>query len=242
MVDDSSLNKFGGYTMANTAIPRDDASRLSLLRHLNATLPGMADLLGIPADTLTRLDKATASFGFALDWQTALKNAAEGAVALKLAVRDGPVTGALVVHPVTLPTPPEGPLFEAVVDFLVELIAFIKGQPHYTEAIGQTLNILPIKAPPVDLDSLQPALSNKFVNDHPSLNWAKAGMEALEIEVDRGNGFTLLTIDSHPGHLDTAPLPPAGTTALWRYRAIYRLKDQRVGQWSVVLEVAVKGG
>jgi len=228
--------------MANSAIPRDDVGRLGLLRHLNASLPSMADLLGVPTDMLTRLDKAMVSFGFVLDYQNALKNAAEGAVALKVAVRDGPVTGALVVHPVTLPTPPEGPLFEAIYDFLVELIAFIKGQPHYTDAIGQTLNILPIKASPVDVDSLQPTLSVKFVNDQPYLDWAKAGMEALEIEVDRGNGFTLLTIDTHPGHLDTAPLPPAGTTALWRYRGIYRLKDQRVGQWSAVLEVAVKGG
>ncbi len=228
--------------MANSAIPRDDAGRLSLLRHLNATLPSMADLLGIPADMLTRLDKATVSFGFALDYQAALKNAAEGAVALKLAVRDGPVTGALVVHPVTLPTPPEGPLFEDIYNFLIELIAFIKGQAHYTEAIGKTLNILALKATPVDLDSVQPVLSVKFVNDQPFLDWAKADMEALELEVDRGNGFTLLTIDTHPGHLDTAPLPAPGTTALWRYRAIYRLKDQRVGQWSAVLEVAVKGG
>jgi hypothetical protein len=227
--------------MANSAIPRDDAGRLSLLRHLNATLPGMADLLGVPADLLARLDQATASFGFALDYQTALKNAAEGAVALKLAVRDGPVTGALAVHPVTLPTPPAGPLFEDVYSFLVELIAFIKAQTHYTDAIGQTLNILALKAPAVDLDSVQPVLSYKFVNDQPYLDWAKAGMEALEIEADRGNGFTLMTIDSHPGHLDTAPLPPAGTTALWRYRGIYRQKDQRVGQWSAVLEVAVKG-
>ena len=119
--------------------------------------------------------------------------------------------------------------------------AFIKNQAHYTEAIGKTLNILTPKATPVDLDSLQPVLSVKFVNDQPFLDWAKAGMEALELEVDRGNGFTLLTIDTHPGHLDTAPLPAPGTTALWRYRGIYRLKDQRVGQWSAVLEVAVKG-
>lgn len=159
--------------MANSAIPRDDAGRLSLLRHLNATLPSMADLLGVPAETLTRLEQATASFGFALDYQTALKNAAEGAVALKVAVRDGPVTGALVVHPVTLPTPPAGPLFEGVYNFLVELITFIKGQAHYTDAIGQTLNILPIKTLPVDLDSLQPVLSVKFVNDQPFLDWAK---------------------------------------------------------------------
>lgn len=61
--------------MANSAIPRDDAGRLSLLPHLNATLPSMADLLGVPGETLTRLDKATASFGFALDYQSAMKNA-----------------------------------------------------------------------------------------------------------------------------------------------------------------------
>ena len=228
--------------MANSAIPRDDLGRLGLLRHLNATLPGMIDLLAIPAEMLTRLDRATASFGFVLDYQTALKNASEGAVALKTAVRDGPVTGVLVVYPLTLPTSPDGPLFEGIVDFLVELIAFIKGQAHYTEAIGHTLNIVALKSQPLDVDNLQPELSVKFVNGQPYLDWAKAGMEALELEVDRGNGFTLLTIDTHPGHLDTAPLPPAGTTALWRYRGIYRQKDQRVGQWSVVLEVAVKGG
>jgi hypothetical protein len=67
-------------------------------------------------------------------------------------------------------------------------------------------------------------------------------MDALEIEVDRGTGtFALLTIDTVPDYLDTAPLPPAGTNALWRYRAIYRLKDERVGHWSPVLEMAVKG-
>jgi hypothetical protein len=186
--------------MASSAIPRDDAGRLSLLRHLNATLPGMADLLGLPADLLARLDQATASFGFALDYQTALKNAAEGAVALKVAVRDGPVTGALVVHPVTLPTPPAGPLFEGVYNFLVELIAFIKAQTRYTDAIGQTLNILPLKAAAVDLGGLQPVLSVRFVNDQPFLDWAKADMEALEFEADRGNGFTL--------HLRLPPRPP----------------------------------
>ena len=94
------------------------------------------------------------------------------------------------------------------------LIAFSKGQTHYTDAIGHTFNILPLKAPPMDVDSVQPVLSVKFVKGQPFLAWAKAGMEALEIEVDRGNGFTLLTIDSHPGHLDTAPLPALGITAL----------------------------
>jgi hypothetical protein len=93
----------------------------------------------------------------------------------------------------------------------------------------------------VDLSSLRPVLSYTFNNGQPDLDWAKAGMDAVEIEADRGAGFALLTFDTQPGYLDTAPLPAAGTTALWRYRAIYRLKDERVGQWSEVLEVAVKG-
>jgi hypothetical protein len=40
---------------------------------------------------------------------------------------------------------------------------------------------------------------------------------------------------------DSAPLPPPGTVALWKYPAIYRIRDNQVGQWSKVLEVSVKG-
>lgn len=226
-----------------TPIPRSDAGKLALLRHLNTALPGLAGTLGVSADWLDRLSRASASLDFALAYQTALKNAAAGASTLKNAVIDGPVTGSLNVHPLALPTPPKGPLFEDAAGFLGDLIAYLKGLPGYNDAIGQTLDILPKKAAAVDLDNLQPDLSHKLVNGQPYLDWPKAGTDALEIEVDRvGGQFALLTIDTSPGYLDTFPLPPAGSTALWRYRAIYRIKDQRVGQWSVVLEVAVKGG
>lgn len=229
--------------MANsTAIPRDDASKLALLRHINATLPGLASSLDISADQLARLDNATAWFSFAIDRQTVLKNAAETAVAFKAVVRDGPKTGGAAVHPVNLPTPPEGPVFEDVFGFLADLIAQIKRHFRYTDATGKALNIIPAKTPAADLNSLQPTLSFELLNGQPELDWAKNGTEAVEVEVDRGTGsFALLTINSHPGYLDTAPLPAPGIAAIWRYRAIYRQKDQRVGQWSQVLEVAVKG-
>jgi hypothetical protein len=215
----------------------------ALLHHLNTALPGIADKLGVSADWLARLSRATASLDFALAYQAALKNAAEGASALKNAVIGGPVTGGLSAHPLTRPSPPDGPLFEDATGFLGELIAYLKGLPGYNDAIGQTLDILPKKAAPVDLDSLQPDLSYKLTNGQPYLDWSKAGTDALEIEVDRGAGqFALLTIDTSPGYLDAAPLPTAGTAARWRYRAIYRIKDQRVGQWSAVVDVAVMGG
>jgi len=82
----------------------------------------------------------------------------------------------------------------------------------------------------------------EFQRGHPRLLWTMHGMDALEIEADRGDGhFALFTIDMTPNHLDTTPLPPVGTVVLWKYRAIYRVRDERVGNWSQVLEVSVKG-
>ena len=78
---------------------------------------------------------------------------------------------------------------------------------------------------------------------YPVLHWKKNGTGALELEVDRGAGsFSLLTIQMSPGYQDNTPLPAPGTAALWKYRAIYRIRDEQVGHWSQVLEVGVKGG
>ncbi len=63
-------------------------------------------------------------------------------------------------------------------------------------------------------------------------------MEACEILVDRGTGiFVALTIDSRSGYVDTEPMP--ATSGRWKYKAIFRKDDQRVGQWSDVAEIAV---
>jgi hypothetical protein len=40
---------------------------------------------------------------------------------------------------------------------------------------------------------------------------------------------------------DTAAMPPAGQSALWKYKVIYIQADQRVGQWSDVVSIPVAG-
>jgi hypothetical protein len=73
--------------------------------------------------------------------------------------------------------------------------------------------------------------------------WAYCGfanfLEQIELEVDRGQGFALLAIDSTPGYTDNQPFPAAPVK--WTYRAIYRLGDNRVGQWSKPVSVTVGG-
>jgi hypothetical protein len=50
-----------------------------------------------------------------------------------------------------------------------------------------------------------------------------------------------LAIATEPNYTDTAPLPAPGQSAAWNYRAIYRLGDERVGQWSDPVSQAVMG-
>lgn len=66
-----------------------------------------------------------------------------------------------------------------------------------------------------------------------------AFLKMLEIHVDRGDGhgFVLLTYDTTPDYLDTTPFP--ATAAVWKYKAIFRVGDQRVGQWSDVVSITV---
>jgi len=61
----------------------------------------------------------------------------------------------------------------------------------------------------------------------------------IEIQVNRGAGWQLLTFDTTPGYIDTEPIP--ATPTKWEYRAIYRVNDQRIGQWSAVVSVIVGG-
>jgi hypothetical protein len=89
---------------------------------------------------------------------------------------------------------------------------------------------------------LQPLLTVAFQGGHPVLHWKSNNAEALELEADYDTGtYSLLTMQFYPGYQDNTPLPSAGTSALWKYRAIYRVRDQQVGHWSHVLEVGVKG-
>ena len=226
----------------STVIPRDDAGKLAFIQHLNATLPAYAATLGFTADDLAQLSNAATWFKFSLDLQAALKTAGEAAVAFKNAVRAGSKSGKPTVPQIPILTPPAGEPFEDVFGAVSNIITRAKISKNYTDTIGKALNLIAAQSASVDLNSLQPVLDVEFPSGHPRLLWTMHGMDALEIEADRGEGhFSLYTIDTTPNHTDTTPLPPPGTVALWKYRAIYRIRDERVGQWSAVLEVSVKG-
>jgi hypothetical protein len=121
------------------------------------------------------------------------------------------------------------------------LAARIKKHPNYTDAMGQDLGIIGAEQT-MDLAAMKPILKITLQAGRPNVGWKKQGMDGLEISVDRGTGtFAFLAFDTMPDYLDTAPLPAAGTSAVWRYKAIYRLHDEEVGQWSDIATISVMG-
>jgi hypothetical protein len=163
---------------------------------------------------------------FGKDW-TSYKNGA----------RSGPTMGLMPVAPSMAGAPTM--VLPDIFGRITALVARIKQHPGYTEAIGQDLNIIGDEQT-VDVNAMKPILTLTLQTAHPNVGWRKQGMDSLEIHVDRGNGvFGFLAIDTVPDYLDTFALPAPGTSAVWKYKAIYRGTDQQVGQWSDVSSMSV---
>ena len=95
--------------------------------------------------------------------------------------------------------------------------------------------------------TLQPDLTARISGERVDVGWGwqgnRAALDLCEIQVDRadGKGFVFLAYDTVPDYTDTAPLPAAGQSAVWKYKAIYHQGDERVGQWSEVVSIPVAG-
>lgn len=123
-----------------------------------------------------------------------------------------------------------------------KLVQIIKKHPAYNTAMGEVLGIEgPAQSGP-DFAEIKPQISLELVGGQVVVRWSWLGfrdfLDMIEIQVDRGQGWQLLAYDTTaPSYTDTAPLP--ATAAVWKYRAIYRVGDQRVGQWSDEVSITV---
>ena len=119
----------------------------------------------------------------------------------------------------------------------------IKNHKDYTEADGNDLGIEGETAAEPDINTLKPTITLRLVSGgSPEIGWVRGIADGIDILVDRGNGvWTFLTTDTIPNYIDTAPLPAAGASAVWKYRCIYRVGDAQAGQWSDIVSITVTG-
>lgn len=219
-------------------IPFDDDGKCTWLNNFATKLPTYSATLAVTAGEQTSVADDNDFWQYVCDARNQLNQYAKDWTAYKNHARNGTALGAV-------PTPPAlgaAPTLVAPDIFgrITTLVARIKKHTGYTEAIGQDLGIIGAEQT-VDPNSLKPVLKLVLQAGRPNVIWKKQIADALEIHVERGNGFVFLAIDTVPDYLDTAALPAAGASAVWKYKAIYRLADEQVGQWSDVSSISVMG-
>ncbi len=127
--------------------------------------------------------------------------------------------------------------------WLFEEISRWKAAEGFNDNIGQSLAIVGGHQAAPDYSTISPLITAVASGGGVKIAWGWQGFGAFldlcEICVDRGDGsgFRMLTFDSTPGYEDTTPYP--AIPIKWTYKAIYRVKDHQVGQWSPEVFVIV---
>ncbi len=231
----------------NDYMPTDDRSKADLFLHVAATMSTFYNRLGLVPSTPQLLIQAAdaTAFDYMLRAQQVVLAAAKEATATKNRLRDGDPARPGLAANVAFPSSP-GAIPTAVTPGVVArfrvFVDFLRGLAGFGPDVAAALRITGAQQSGPDMATLKPVLPLLLQGGHVFIDWGWGGygtdLDAVEIQVDRGGGtFAMLTIDTRPGYLDTEPMP--ATPGRWKYKAIFRQDDARVGLWSDVAEVAV---
>ncbi len=221
-------------------LPHNAAGRRAWLQNFSGKLPKYSATVGVTDEEVTQTAADYVFFDYVCNAHQQHAKTTTDWTRYKNAAATGTVLGDLPTTPV-LGTPPAA-VPPGIFRRAAMLAARIKKHPGYTEPMGADLSIIGAEQV-IDLNSLKPQLKITLRSGQPNLGWIKQGMDGLEILVDRndGKGFVFLAFATIPDYLDNAPLPAPGTSAVWKYKAIYRLSDERAGEWSDVATISVMG-
>ena len=223
----------------NYYLPRDDSGKAQLLEHLARRLPAYAETLEVSAADIASLQADAEAFRHAIASTDSIQANARQWTAYKNLQRDGGVRVNPRPQLPHLPVPARD-VAPGIVPRLIALVSRLKTAHQYNEAIGHDLQIIGPEQR-VTPDDWKPVLDTRSVAGQPVIKWPKGDADAIEIWVDRSDekGFGFLTIANSTRVPDNAPLP--ATPVTWQYKAIYRVKDNRVGEWSDVVSITAGG-
>ena len=223
---------------SNSFMPSTDGGKADLLDHVASTLPHYAALLEVTIEDLASFQADALAFRYTLKSLVDMQAYAHHWTEFKNLLRDGGAGSADWVVAPMLVEPMPAAVSPGIIPRLSTLVAHLKSHKNYTSAIGLDLGLIGTTTVE-DPSTWKPILTAQNKAGHPIIAWTKGAAAALEIWVDRGDGagFTFLTINTEPNTSDSQPLPT--TSAVWKYKAIYRLHDEQVGQWSDVLSITV---
>ena len=232
----------------NTYYPVRIADQITFLVNWCNKLPGYATTLGLsPAQSTASVADGVWLVYVLQSWLTAVRAFSLAGTEAANTAQTGDGT-ALMVLPVFAPAaPPAGvvPVNTGALNRIFALVQIIKDSNAYTDTIGLDLGIVGSTQTPPDYATLAPEFKVSRTAGGVNVGWGwgrnSAFLDMIELQVDRGDskGFVPLAFDTTPGYLDTCAQPT--TPVKWKYRGIYRVGDEQVGQWSNEMSITVGG-
>ncbi len=221
-------------------IPRDDERKAALFEQFRDSIGGYAAVLGLSAGQVASQAADSHYFRYVLNHSRSMQNSSSQWVSYKVnLLTGGDQAGTRPVMPGE-PAAPPATVAPGILARFRALVRQIKAAPNYSEAMGRGLGLVGPESVAPDPALLAPVISLRLHGSDVEVVWNKGDMEAIEIQVDRGDGvFALLAVDTRPNYIDTEDFPvPA---ARWGYRAIYLRDAKRLGQWSGTAHITVGG-
>lgn len=228
----------------HNAIKKGDRAFSNQLLQFKGAIGDYAAVLGVSAPQTTAQAADADRYKWELDVAEMCGGCSQQWNAWKSITRSGgdaPAAGAPVEMAWPAPEPPA--VAPGVEGRFRALVQYIKKHANYNPGIGEALGIEGDEMSGPDFDTLKPTLKPKVSASGVLVGWTWEGfqpfLDSIEIQVDRGDGqgFKMLTIDTTPGYTDTQPFPAAPQK--WTYKAVFRVGDQRMGQWSDPVSVNV---
>jgi len=225
-------------------LPRAEMDKLNWLKNFSAKLSTYAAKYNIAAADVADVQAGTVFYSYWFDYRNQFNEYLSKLTEYKNELMNGIAAGASASVQPTVPVIAAAPaaVQPGIFKRALAIANTIKTKSTYTIADGNDLGIEGAQVI-IDLQQMKPVIKLQLIaGGKPEVVWSKQGMDGIEIYVDRATGtFALLAFDTHPDYTDTAALPATGTSAVWRYKAIYRHGDVEVGLWSDVVSITVTG-
>ena len=225
-------------------MPIKELEKLLWLQNFANKIGNYATKYGIAAAVITDTQNGYAWIAYWMNYRNQYQENLKKLSKFKNEIMTGTGTASIAPTPPTLAAPPTA-VAPGVFTRVTSLVNMMKANLVYTEGDGKDLGIEGADSTVVlaKMQQEKCVISVRLINGgHPEIVWTKGNFDGVDIYVDRGNGsWVFLATDTYPNYTDTASLPANITSAVWQYKAIYKLDDEQIGDFSNPVSATVAG-
>jgi len=222
-------------------LPRALDKRVRWLNNFAGRFDANGAALGFTEEEIQAVKNDAAMLSYASKVHNMMKGTHKSFTAFKDMLNEGTARKQQLSVPALPQLPPVPvPVAPGIFRRIGKLVQRIKARQGYTTVIGVSMGIIGPDQK-VNFSKVRPHLKIRMAGGNFIIYWKKNVFSGIVLFINRndGKGFMEEKGFLQPPSKLKITLPPGRQSALWQLKARYRLKDDVVGQFSPIVEVAV---